>query len=74
VLAVHGLVGAAAGAVGGPLLGWACDAVGPRPALTVSGAVAATSCLVAVAVFARLRGIPVPALVRRPSPAAAATA
>jgi MFS family permease len=72
VLAVHGLVGAAAGAVGGPLLGWACDVVGPRETLTASGAVAAASCLVALAVFARLRGVPVPALVRRPALAVSA--
>jgi MFS family permease len=70
VLAVHGLVGAGAGAIGGPLLGWACDTVGPRETLSGFGVVAAVACLVAAAGFARLRSVPLPHLVRRdPAPA-----
>jgi MFS family permease len=65
VLAVHGIVGAAGGAVGGPLLGWACDTVGPRQTLSAFGIVAVVSCLVALAVFARLRETPLTHLVRR---------
>jgi MFS family permease len=65
VLAVHGLVGAGAGAIGGPLLGWACDTIGPRETLTAFGLVAAASCVVALVVFARIRDVPLPQVVRR---------
>ncbi|HEU4674605.1 MAG TPA: MFS transporter [Motilibacteraceae bacterium] len=64
VLAVHGLVGAAAGAMGGPLLGWVCDALGPRAALAMGGSVAVLACAVAAVVFARLRRAPVRSLVQ----------
>ena len=57
VLAVHGLVGAGAGALGGPLIGWACDTLGPRLALGAGGGIAVACCLVASLVFARLRGV-----------------
>ncbi|WP_308425880.1 MFS transporter [Actinokineospora fastidiosa] len=46
VLSVQGAVAAAAGAVGGPLLGWMCEGLGPGPALVVAGLVtlAVTGC------------------------------
>lgn len=75
VLAVHGLVGSAAGAIGGPLLGGVCDVLGPRVALALGGSVAVLACALAAAAFARLRHTPVRALVllRRPPVLTAAT-
>lgn len=71
VLAVHGIVGAAAGAAGGPLLGWAADTLGPRIALLLGGTVAVLACALAAVAFARLRRAPVRTLVlvrRAPAP------
>jgi MFS family permease len=39
MLAIHGTVAAAAGAVGAPLLGWLCEQLGPQQALLVAGVV-----------------------------------
>lgn len=64
VIAVHGLVGAVAGAAGGPLIGWACDTLGPRLALAAFGGVAVACCLAASLVLARLRAVPLEHLVR----------
>lgn len=46
VLAVQGLVGSAAGAVGGPLLGWLASTEGPRAALLDGGTVVLLATLV----------------------------
>lgn len=47
VVAAHGMVAAAAGAVGGPLLGWLCERFGPGHALESAGVVTGVATLVA---------------------------
>lgn len=56
VIAALGIVGAGAGAVGGPLLGWFSDAFGPRAALEIGGVSCVAASLLAAAVLARLSG------------------
>ena len=58
VLATVGATGAVAGAVGAPVLGQLCDAVGPRAALGLAGAVTTAGCLAAGTGFAALRRRP----------------
>jgi hypothetical protein len=57
VIAVQGVVSAAAGAIGGPLLGWLCDSAGPRLTLELAGAVTVAATLVAAVVLARLSNV-----------------
>ncbi|MDP9868084.1 MULTISPECIES: MFS transporter [Streptosporangium] len=57
VIAVQGVVSAAAGAIGGPLLGWLCDGFGPRLTLELAGAVTVAATLTAAAVLARLSNL-----------------
>ncbi|PRX45398.1 putative MFS family arabinose efflux permease [Prauserella shujinwangii] len=73
VLAVQGMVAAAAGAVGAPLLGWLCERLGPPQALAVAGL--GTLAATAVAALA-LRSVRQPAagpVPVSPVPAAAAS-
>ncbi|MFI0468986.1 MFS transporter [Saccharopolyspora sp. 5N102] len=53
VLAVKGMFAAAAGAVGGPLLGWLSEFAGPGRALELAGAVTVVATMCAWAVFSR---------------------
>jgi MFS family permease len=57
VIAVQGVVSAAAGAIGGPLLGRLCDGVGPRLTLELAGVVTVVTTLIAAAVLARLSNV-----------------
>jgi MFS family permease len=57
VIAVLGMVGAASGAIGGPLLGLLCDTVGPRLTLEIAGVLTVLATLVAAVVLARLSGV-----------------
>ncbi|MGW5053624.1 MFS transporter [Actinokineospora sp. NPDC004072] len=63
VLSVHGAVAAAAGAVGGPLLGWLCEDLGPGTALTAAGLAtfAATACAAVALGLGRRTAAPLPA-------------
>ncbi|QYN31875.1 MFS transporter [Pseudonocardia sp. DSM 110487] len=61
VLAVQSSVSAAAGALGGPLVGWLSETMGPASALEVSGVVALLATVAATAVFVRIRGARRPA-------------
>ncbi|MEZ0073217.1 MFS transporter [Planotetraspora sp. GP83] len=54
VIAVQGVVSAGAGAIGGPLLGWLCDGIGPRLTLGTTGMAVMAATLVAAVVLARL--------------------
>ncbi|MFC7615181.1 MFS transporter [Actinokineospora soli] len=56
VLSVHGAVAASAGAVGGPLLGWMCEGLGPGTALVAAGLVtlAVTGCAAAALSVSRV--------------------
>lgn len=56
VIAVLGIVGAASGALGGPLLGWLSDSLGPRLALQIGGVSTIAATLLAALVLARLSG------------------
>ncbi|MFI6517261.1 MFS transporter [Spirillospora sp. NPDC050679] len=80
IIAAQGMVGAAAGAAGGPALGALCDTLGPRMALLLAGAVCAAAAVAATYVLARTRPerpgwLPVWAhrLLPRPAQAAVAT-
>ncbi|GAA5059788.1 MFS transporter [Thermocatellispora tengchongensis] len=55
IIAVNGIVGAAAGAIGGPLLGVMSDTMGPRGALHLAGVVTVAATLLAAAAFVRTR-------------------
>lgn len=55
VIAAQGMVGAASGAFGGPALGALCDALGPRTALVLAGAVSLAAALAAAHGLARVR-------------------
>jgi predicted MFS family arabinose efflux permease len=55
VLAVQSSVSAAAGALGGPLVGWLSETVGPAAALEVSGVVALLATVGATAALVRIR-------------------
>jgi MFS family permease len=59
ILAMGGMAGAAAGAIGAPLLGWLAVVVGPRQTLVTGGVIAACATAAAGAVMARKIGIPV---------------
>ncbi|MEW2359375.1 MFS transporter [Spirillospora sp. NPDC029432] len=70
VIAAQGMVGAASGAVGGPLLGAMSDALGPRAALSLAGAISLAVALAAavalwrmgkITLFGRTRAVPEPA-------------
>ncbi|GIH97621.1 MFS transporter [Planobispora siamensis] len=56
VLAAQSMVGAASGAVGGPLLGVLCDTVGPRTALLMAGLVTLAVTCGAAVLLARCLG------------------
>ncbi|MEV4563864.1 MFS transporter [Nonomuraea sp. NPDC049419] len=56
VIAALSIVSAAAGAVGGPLLGWLSDTLGPRVALEVGGVACLSAALLAAVGLARLSG------------------
>jgi MFS family permease len=56
VIAALGMVGAGAGALGGPLLGWLSDSFGPRMALEVGGVSCVAAALLAALALARLSG------------------
>ncbi|WP_196470354.1 MFS transporter [Planomonospora sp. ID91781] len=61
VLAAQSMVGAASGAVGGPLLGMLSDTAGPRAALVLAGVVTSVVTVLAAVALARTlghRGIP----------------
>ncbi|MHA6794585.1 MFS transporter [Pseudonocardia bannensis] len=55
VLAAQGMVAAGAGALGGPLVGWLAEVLGPDRALTVAGVVTVAATLAAAAALLRLR-------------------
>ncbi len=78
VLAAHGTVAAGAGALGGPLVGWMSDAMGPGAALQVSGVVAVLATVAAAAALVRIRrggrsalplAVPLPRTADEPVPA-----
>ncbi|WP_344951019.1 MFS transporter [Actinomadura miaoliensis] len=74
VIAAQGMVGAASGAVGGPLLGYLCDTLGPRAALMLAGTACALATVAAAWALARLRagrGL-LPRLAAVPAPESAA--
>ncbi|TMR23653.1 MFS transporter [Nonomuraea turkmeniaca] len=56
VIAALSIVSAASGALGGPLLGWLSDTLGPRIALEIGGVACVTAALVAAMALARLSG------------------
>ncbi|MFC4062646.1 MFS transporter [Planomonospora corallina] len=62
VLAAQSMVGAASGAVGGPLLGVLCDTLGPRTALVGAGVACSVVTVVAAAALARTLGHRLPAV------------
>nr|BFE89322.1 hypothetical protein GCM10020093_119240 [Planobispora longispora] len=64
VLAAQTMVGAASGAVGGPVLGMLCDTLGPREALVLAGVITTVVAFTAAVLLARSLG--------RTSPVAAA--
>ncbi len=66
VIAVLGVVSAASGAVGGPLLGWLSDSFGPRLALQLGGVVTVAATVLAAALFARLAGVRLGTALREP--------
>ncbi|WP_250549972.1 MFS transporter [Pseudonocardia sp. H11422] len=55
VLAAHGMVAAGAGALGGPLVGWLAEVLGPARALNVAGVITVAATLAAAAALLRLR-------------------
>ncbi|MGN9841739.1 MFS transporter [Nonomuraea sp. H19] len=56
VIAALSIVSAGAGAVGGPLLGWLSDALGPRIALEIGGVSCVAAALLAAVALTRLSG------------------
>jgi MFS family permease len=52
LVAINGSVGAAAGAVGAPLLGWLCERVGANETLVLAGTVTFVATAVAASIFA----------------------
>jgi hypothetical protein len=58
MLATLGMTSALSSALGGQLLGWLCEAVGPRGTLVLAGAVTAIACLVAGVAFAARHNYP----------------
>ncbi|MEV4009653.1 MFS transporter [Nonomuraea angiospora] len=56
VIAALSIVSAGAGALGGPLLGWLSDTLGPRAALEIGGVSCVAAALLAAAGLARLSG------------------
>jgi MFS family permease len=56
VLAAQSSVSAAAGALGGPLVGWMSQTWGPQAALQVSGVIALLATVAAAAALVRIRG------------------
>ncbi|WP_246195443.1 MFS transporter [Halopolyspora algeriensis] len=61
VLSAKGMVTAASGAVGGPVLGWLCEQAGPGHALQLAGLVTSLATVAAWVHFARMperRGMP----------------
>ncbi|MEV4803312.1 MFS transporter [Nonomuraea sp. NPDC049421] len=56
VIAALSIVSAAAGAAGGPLLGWLSDTLGPRVALEVGGVACLSAALLTAVGLARLSG------------------
>lgn len=77
IIAVLGVVSAAAGTIGGPLLGALCDTLGPRLTLEIAGLVTVAATLISAVVLARLSkvrlrdaiAVPLPRLVSRRVPA-----
>ncbi|MGW0479834.1 MFS transporter [Nonomuraea sp. NPDC003214] len=67
VIAAVGMVGAASGALGGPVLGRLSDAFGPRAALEAGGVACVAATLLAALAFARLARRPAPAPARQPA-------
>jgi MFS family permease len=70
VIAAQGVVGAAAGAVGGPALGWFCERIGAPATLNVAGSLVVGAALLAAVVLTRLRRteIVVPEFAPEPAP------
>lgn len=56
VLAAQTMVGAAAGASGGPLVGVLCDAIGPRTALLLAGTITTVVCLAGAVIMSYVQG------------------
>ncbi|MEU4508791.1 MFS transporter [Nonomuraea wenchangensis] len=70
IIAALSIVSAAAGALGGPLLGWLSDTFGPRLALEIGGVCCVAASLLAAVALARLSGRTLLQAVRpRPVPA-----
>nr|WP_133874014.1 MFS transporter [Actinoplanes brasiliensis] len=67
VLATLGLVSSLSGIVGAPLVGWLCDAAGPRETLLLAGAVTTVAALTGAVALARVKGLALPTF-RRPVP------
>jgi MFS family permease len=68
VIAALSIVSAGAGAVGGPLLGWLSDTLGPRVALEIGGVSCVAAALLTAVALARLSGRTIRQAVRvRPS-------
>ncbi|MEV0345482.1 MFS transporter [Nonomuraea sp. NPDC050680] len=68
VIAALGMVGAGAGALGGPVLGWLSDSLGPRAALEIGGVSCVAVTLLTAIGLARLSGRTIrQAAFRRPS-------
>ncbi|WP_431896234.1 MFS transporter [Nonomuraea sp. bgisy101] len=57
VISVLGLVSAASGALGGPLLGWLSDAMTPQLALQIGGVGTTAATLLAALALARITGV-----------------
>ncbi len=78
VLSAQGMVSAGAGAVGGPLLGWLCEDIGPAVTLHLAGAAVILATLVAWFALTRTAARPTPAPQARataePAPAEVAPA
>ncbi|XVU25256.1 hypothetical protein ACQPZJ_50140 [Actinoplanes sp. CA-054009] len=56
VLATLGLVSSLSGMVGAPAVGWLCDAIGPREALLLAGAVTTIAAVAGALALARVKG------------------
>ncbi|ONI76064.1 MFS transporter [Actinosynnema sp. ALI-1.44] len=73
VIAAQSMVGAAAGAVGGPALGWFCERIGAPATLGMAGSVVVAAALLTAAALTKLRRdravpLPEPALVGQLAP------